>query len=368
MPAIQVRLAGRSYDVLVEAGALEARLEAFVRDRLPSGAAALLSDANVDPLYGEAAFRGLSSAGLSVRRLRIEAGEASKSPAVVARLWEEMLSAGLDRGSSLVALGGGVVGDVGGFASATYMRGLPFLMIPTSLLAQVDSSVGGKTGVNHAGAKNLVGVFAQPAGVLIDPSTLGTLPRREFVSGLAEAVKEAVILDAAFFDRLEAEADAILALEPEALERMIRRSVEIKASVVEADEREVTGKRALLNLGHTVGHALESSSGPGVWRHGEAVAAGMVAEARLAERFRGFPPAETARLSALLETLGLPVGLPADADPGTLLKAMGADKKALSGRLRFVLPERIGRAVLVDDVRPDAVLEVLRALRASPGA
>jgi 3-dehydroquinate synthase len=264
-----------------------------------------------------------------------------------------------------VAVGGGVVGDLAGFVAATFARGLPLLMAPTTLLAMVDSSVGGKVGVNHPKAKNIVGAFHQPAGVWIDTATLSTLPPRELRCGLAEVVKYGVILDAEFFGVLEREADPILALEMSSILHIIVRSCELKTDVVSHDEREETGLRAVLNFGHTVGHAIEAVAGYGDrFRHGEAVAVGMVAESRLAERLGWVDAATTGRLVALLDRFGLPVAAPGlDAD--ALLDAMARDKKNRAGRLRFVLPRRLGRVDLTDAPTLDDVRAVLEGVRPS---
>jgi 3-dehydroquinate synthase len=241
-----------------------------------------------------------------------------------------------------------VIGDLTGFAAATYARGVPLLMVPTTLLAQVDSSVGGKVGINHPGAKNIIGAFHQPIGVWIDTASLATLPIRELRCGLAEVVKYGVILDAAFFAEVEAASDAILASEPAILRRIIAHSCRLKADVVAKDEREETGLRAVLNFGHTIGHAIEAVAGyGGAFQHGEAVAAGMVTEARIAERLGWIDEELTSRLVALLERLGLPTSAPGlDAD--ALIDAMGRDKKNRGGRIRFVLPKGLGHVELTD--------------------
>jgi 3-dehydroquinate synthase len=258
----------------------------------------------------------------------------------------------------VVAVGGGVIGDLAGFVAATYNRGLGLLMVPTTLLAMVDSSVGGKVGVNHPRGKNLIGAFHQPAGVWIDTAVLRTLPDREYKSGLAEVVKYGVILDADFFAWLERHVPAILAREPAALRHLVTRCCRLKADVVEKDEREETGLRAVLNYGHTFAHAFEAVGGYGSWLHGEAVAAGMVCASRLAQR-RGLVGAElTQRQVRLLGAFGLPTA-PRAWDPESLLAAMRLDKKALAGRLRLVLPRRLGEAALWADVSEEEVRAVL---------
>ena len=290
----------------------------------------------------------LRGVGISAEVAAIPPGEASKGLDHALALFDRLVAMKADRHACVVALGGGVVGDLAGFVAATYARGLPLLMVPTSLLAQVDSSVGGKVGVNHPRAKNIIGAFHQPIGVWIDTASLATLPPRELRCGLAEVVKYGMILDAEFFSFLEASADAILAREPAPIRRIIARSCELKADVVSRDEREETGLRAVLNFGHTIGHAIEAVAGyGGPFQHGEAVAAGMVAESRLAERLGWIGPEVTARLVSLLRRFGLPVDAPG-LDPDALLDAMGRDKKNKGGRIRFVLPREIGRVELTD--------------------
>jgi 3-dehydroquinate synthase len=255
-----------------------------------------------------------------------------------------------------------VIGDLAGFVAATFARGLPLFMIPTTLLAQVDSSVGGKVGVNHPGAKNIIGAFHQPAGVWIDTESLASLPDRELRCGLAEVVKYGVILDAAFFSELERDAERILDRDGEALRRIVARSCRLKADVVARDEREETGLRAVLNFGHTIGHAIEAVAGyDGPFQHGEAVAAGMLAEAWLAQRLGWVGPAIGDRLVCLLERFGLPTKAPG-LDPDRLIAAMSRDKKNQGGRLRFVLPRSIGNVELTDAVSETDVRAVLEAL------
>jgi 3-dehydroquinate synthase len=259
-------------------------------------------------------------------------------------------------------LGGGVVGDLAGFAAATYARGIPLLMIPTSLLAQVDSSVGGKVGVNHPRCKNIIGAFHQPVGVWIDTATLDSLPAREVRCGLAEVVKYGMILDAAFFQFLEDHAADVSSREPRAIRHVVAQSCRLKADVVTKDEREETGLRAVLNYGHTIGHAIEAVSGyGGDFQHGEAVAVGMVAEARLAERIGWLDPAVTPRLVALLQRFGLPISAPG-LDPEALLEAMSRDKKNQKGKTRFVLPRGVGRVELTDLPTEQDIRAVLAGL------
>jgi 3-dehydroquinate synthase len=275
------------------------------------------------------------------------AGEASKTRATWADLTDRILAAGLGRDSGIVALGGGVTGDLAGFVAATYMRGIPVLQVPTSLLAMVDASIGGKTGVDVPAGKNLVGAFHQPAAVLIDPAALSTLPAREWRQGLAEVVKHALIADRSHFEQLERDREELAARTVATVEPLIRRSVTIKAEVVGADETE-SGRRAVLNAGHTMAHALEQASGFAL-RHGEAVAIGLVTEAALGEAIGITSPGTRDRLAALLGGLGLPVDVPAVADRNLMLGAMAADKKNRDGAIRFALPSAIGSMHGSDD-------------------
>jgi 3-dehydroquinate synthase len=296
--------------------------------------------------------------------LTVPAGETSKSTEQAARLWEALLACGADRKSVVVAVGGGVVGDLAGFVAATFGRGLAFLQIPTSLLAQVDSSVGGKVGINLPGGKNLVGAFWQPCGVLIDLNVLETLPVREYISGLAEIVKYGVILDAEFFTWLEQHIEALKSRDSAALAHVIARSCELKAEIVRQDEREETGLRAVLNYGHTFAHAIEAVAGYGQYFHGEAVSIGMVCAADLALRMQRIDAAFVQRQRDLLAALGLPVAF-ASLDIDALLATMQRDKKVEYGRLRFVLPRHLGKVELVADVSQDLVRATWQDVRAS---
>jgi 3-dehydroquinate synthase len=279
---------------------------------------------------------------------------------VAEQLWEQLLDQGADRQTVVVALGGGVVGDLAGFVAATFARGLRFVQIPTTLLAQVDSSVGGKVGINLPGAKNMVGAFWQPRGVLIDVDVLGTLPEREYRAGLAEVVKYGVIQDAEFFAYLEANIAPINARDAAVLTHIVQRACRLKADVVEQDEREETGLRSILNYGHTFCHALEAATGYEQLLHGEGVAIGMMCAARLAERLGRVDAAFVERQRALLDALGLPLDVP-DVDHDELIELMYRDKKVERGRLRFVLPARLGHVELVRDVEPDEIQAALAA-------
>jgi len=264
-----------------------------------------------------------------------------------------------DRQMLIVAVGGGVIGDLAGFAAATYNRGLPLFMVPTTLLSMVDSSVGGKVGINHPRGKNLIGAFHQPSGVFINTAFLDSLPDREYRSGLAEVVKYGVILDAEFFEYLEANIEPILAREPSVVRHIVQRSCRLKANVVEKDEREETGLRAVLNYGHTFAHAFEAVGGYGAWLHGEAVAAGMVYASTLAELLGRVDAAFTERQRELLQAFQLPTGIPEEWPAEELIAAMYRDKKTEAGKLRFILPTRMGHVELVDGVNEPLVRRVL---------
>lgn len=350
---IQVKLAERSYPIHIGRG-----LDLVSgMGNMPGVRALVISDSNVDPLHGDAVCRKLEVKGVECVRAVVPAGEETKSLKWVGQLYAQAALAGMDRNAIIVALGGGMVGDLAGFVAATYLRGVRFVQVPTSLLALVDSSVGGKTGVNLEQGKNLVGAFYQPIEVDADLELLKTLPQREYVSGLAEVVKYGVIWDAAFFHQLEMHVAGLLKRDPSLLESVVARCCEIKAEVVAMDEREI-GPRAILNFGHTLGHALEKVGGYGRWLHGEAVAMGMHYAAHLSVKAEGFSSADAARISALIEALGLPVrpGAGANVNWPTLREAMQSDKKTLKKRPRFVLSRQLGAAVVGCEVE-DSVLE-----------
>ena len=363
MPAsietVRVALAERSYDVEIGSGTLPGIAD-FLRARSEAEHAVIITDSTVDELYADAAGDALVADGWEVNVLIVEPGETSKSIDAADDLWNALLAEGTDRQSVVVAIGGGVVGDLAGFVAATFARGLDFFQVPTTLLAQVDSSVGGKVGVNLPGAKNMVGCFWQPRGVLVDVAVLASLSDREYRAGLAEVVKYGVILDAEFFAYLEQNVAAINARQPEVLATIVQRSCRLKADVVEQDERELTGLRAVLNYGHTFGHAFEAIGDYESLLHGEAIAAGMRCAARLAARMGRIDEAFVARQERLLKGLGLTTETP-EADGEELLRLMHRDKKVAAGRLRFVLPTRIGHVELVGDVRDEDVLAALEA-------
>ncbi|GAB4390598.1 MAG: 3-dehydroquinate synthase [Thermodesulfovibrionales bacterium] len=361
LETIRVELGERSYDIAVGSGTL-GDLGGRMKGLGLSPRAAVVTNPTVRGLYGAPVEASLREAGFDPAWVVVPDGEEYKSLLWMERIWGEMLKAGLDRRSAVVALGGGVIGDMAGFAASAYMRGVPCVQVPTTLLAQVDSSVGGKTGVNHPLGKNMIGAFWQPSLVWIDVETLGTLPRRELLAGMAEVVKYGVIWDEGFFGFLENNRDAVLGLDPGAVVRVIRRSCEIKAEVVSRDERE-GGLRAILNYGHTIGHGIETAAGYGRYLHGEAVAMGMVLEARLALAMGVAGEGEASRIRGLVEHYGLPSGLPPEADPGAVLKAIRLDKKALAGTLRFVLPEAVGRVRVNEPVGEEDLLRALERAR-----
>jgi 3-dehydroquinate synthase len=357
MTDICVELGPRSYPIRF---APASGFAAFVRERLPlAGKALIVADANTCsitlPLQLE-----LKQIGFNAEITLVPAGETSKQLAELAKLYDALAGIRADRATPVIAVGGGVVGDLAGFAAVVGRRGLPLVMVPTTLLAMVDSSVGGKTGINHAAGKNLIGAFHQPAGVWIDADLLKSLPEREYRSGLAEVVKYGVILDAEFFEWLEANHSRLLQRDCAAILHAVKRSCELKALVVQQDEREETGLRAVLNYGHTFAHAFEAVAGYGRWLHGEAVAAGMTCAARLAVALGRIDSQLLERQTRLLAQLQLPIEpeprWPADA----LLAAMATDKKVSSGGLRFVLPTKFGHVELVSNIPVSAVREALR--------
>ncbi len=355
---IHVDLGPRSYDIQVGAGNL-AEVAELIGKRGKVTHAIVITDDNVRQPHAVEVARRLAERDIRVDVISIPPGEQSKSVDLAAGLWNGLLELGADRKTLIVAVGGGVVGDLAGFVAATYARGLAFFQIPTTLLAQVDSSVGGKVGVNLEGGKNMVGAFFQPRGVLIDVQMLQTLPAREYVSGLGEVVKYGVILDAEFFAYLERNADALRQRVPGVLVPVIARCCRLKADVVEQDELELSGFRAVLNYGHTFAHAFETLTGYAELLHGEAVAMGMMCAARLALQLGRIDQQFVDRQQRLLDALGLPT-TPPKLDTEQVLAAMRTDKKAQHGKLRFVLPTRLGHVELVDGV---SVAEVRRALR-----
>jgi 3-dehydroquinate synthase len=357
MQTLKVELGSRTYPIHIGAGLL-ARAE-LIAGSLRHKRAAIITNVTVAPLHLAPLKRALESAGVEVVVITLPDGESHKNWETLNRIFDALIEHRCERGAALIALGGGVIGDLAGFAAATYRRGVPYIQVPTTLLAQVDSAVGGKTAINHPAAKNMIGAFYQPLLVISDTDTLATLPAREYAAGLAEVIKYGLIRDPKFFGWLEANIARLAGREPEALAYAIERSCANKAEVVAVDERE-DGPRALLNFGHTFGHAIEAGTGYGTWLHGEAVAAGMVLALRLSQRLGLVPENEMKRATAVLKAAGLPVQAP-NLGLQRYLELMGHDKKVEGGRLRFVLLRRIGEAFVSDSVAPEALADVLGA-------
>jgi 3-dehydroquinate synthase len=345
---ITVELEDRSYPIILKRGLLS-EVGSTLSDMGFSGRAAVVTNPVVEGLYGAAVTGGLKDAGFDPVVITIPDGEGAKTLETASGIYDELIKNKMERSNLIIALGGGVVGDIAGFAAATYLRGVPYVHLPTTLLAQVDSSVGGKTAVNHPMGKNLIGAFYQPKAVFIDPETLKTLDGAELKSGLAEVVKYGVIWDKDFFALLEESAAALTAApvptaSGDELVKAIERSCEIKAEVVGADERE-TGIRSILNFGHTFAHAIETGAGYGRFKHGEAVSIGMVMAAELSARLGLCNDSVPARIKALLSALGLPVDLP-ELSAEALIESMKLDKKVAGGRIRFVLTAELGKVLL----------------------
>ena len=365
---VQVFLGDRSYDVNVLSGvlgSLSEHLETWL-DHLPEIArqtkkAFVVTDKNVQPLHAIHVTAALEQSGWNFEQFVMEPGENSKSLDVISQMYDQLVKMQADRFTIVIAVGGGVVGDSAGFAAATYARGIPFVQVPTTLLAQVDSSVGGKVGVNHSQGKNLIGAFHQPLGVLVDTDTLQTLPERDYKSGLAEVIKCGVILDAGFFEYLEQNIAGLNDRTPEIMRFIVAASCRHKADVVEQDEHETTGMRAKLNYGHTFAHAFENLSGYGELLHGEAVAIGMIYASKLAEKLGYISSDVTDRQQKLLEAVSLPTALPENIKLSTddILASMQRDKKTVGGKLRFVLPTQLGNVELFNDVPEETVREVI---------
>ena len=366
--SVHVNLDERSYEIrIVSDGLTElpALLPSWLdRSMYRAGSSRLahiVTDRNVRR-HADVVRESLVRAGWTCGLLELEPGEKTKSVNNLSAVWDALIAAKADRQTVVIAVGGGVIGDLAGFAAASFVRGLPFVQVPTSLLADVDSSVGGKTGINHPAAKNMLGAFHQPIGVLIDTAVLDTLPAREFSAGLAEVVKYGVILDADFFAFLEQRAESINRRDPNILRQVVARCCRLKADVVEKDEFERTGLRAILNYGHTFAHAFEALAGYGELLHGEAVAIGMLYASRLAERLGFIDATTTRRQEELLSLFGLPIQLPADwpHSEDAVIDRMKLDKKTLAGQLRFVLPKRLGHVEVISDVSEADVRAILR--------
>ncbi len=337
--AVMTSGASGPYQVLVGRGLLGS-LAALLEEYSPAHRYALVSDSNVAALYGESTILQLKDAGLNADLFTFEAGERSKSRATWSELTDRLLRAGFGRDSCLIAMGGGVTGDLGGFVAATYMRGIPIVQVPTSLVAMIDASIGGKTGVDVEAGKNLVGAFHAPNLVVADPDVLASLPRVQRAQGMIEAVKHGAIMDDAYFDELDREMPALLDGDADSLERAVARSVELKSAVVSEDEREA-GRREILNFGHTLGHAIEAACSFSV-PHGTAVACGMILEARLGTSLGVTDPEVVERLEQIVERVGLPIGIPDGAAANDIMTYVASDKKARHGLMRFVLLSRIG--------------------------
>jgi 3-dehydroquinate synthase len=360
MPTVAVSLNSRSYDVHVEDG-LISRAGEMIKAAGLTGKAAIITDTNVALHYAEAIKQSLADAGFESSLHLVPPGEASKSMENVERLCRSLIEHHHDRQSFVVTLGGGVVGDLGGFVAAIFFRGIPFVQIPTTIVAQVDSAVGGKTGVNTPEGKNLLGAFHQPRLVLADPETLTHLPPRVFREGFAEVIKHAAIRDAAMLDEIE----QLDITEQKTCSKLLARNAAIKARIVEEDEHETSGTRALLNFGHTIGHAIEAAVPYGSILHGEAIALGMRAALFLSEKLTGLSSDDSERILKLLEKFKLPLTLDADISDADILACMSRDKKFVGGKRRFVLLENNGNAVVSDKVTEELIQKSLNLLRTS---
>ena len=367
---IRVELSANPYPIVIGAGSLQGLGEQIAAQGIKAGTKVLVvTNPVVHEHYGATALASLTAAGFAASELVIEAGEDQKTPATVALIHDAAFERRLERGSLIVALGGGVVGDMAGYAAATWLRGIAVVQVPTTLLAMVDAAIGGKTGVNHPGGKNLIGAFHQPRLVLIDPDTLATLPEREFRAGMAEVIKYGVIGDPQLFADLETAASrdpvaglaSRAAVGPALLQTLLERSAGAKARVLAADERE-GGLRAILNYGHTLGHVVEALCGYGTWLHGEAVAIGMVAAGELSLELGLWSEADQRRQRAVIAAAGLPQAWP-ELDPEAVLRCLQGDKKVRDGRVRFVLPTSLGMVQIRDDVSGEQVLAALERCR-----
>jgi 3-dehydroquinate synthase len=355
MHRLRIELGERSYPILIGPGLLAD--PAVLAEAVTARDVLVVTNETVAPLYLDRLNRSL--AGQRVASVVLPDGERYKTLDTLARVLDALVEHRMNRDACVVALGGGVVGDIAGFAAACYQRGVDYVQVPTTLLAQVDSSVGGKTGVNHPGGKNLIGAFHQPRAVVTDIGTLATLPARELRAGLAEVIKVGLVADAAFLGWIEDHLDALLGLDAAALTHAIRRSCEIKAEIVAEDERE-HGRRALLNLGHTFGHAIETATGYGEWLHGEAVGTGMLLAVDLSRRLGWLAATDVERVRTLLRRSGLPTVAPV-IGAARALELMGMDKKVLAGRIRLVLTKRLGEGVVTGDYPAEALTATLEA-------
>ena len=354
MISVEVRAGLRRYDVLIESGLLVSAGE-FVKKRLHGPRCALISDSNIASLFDERIKQSLLSAGFQPTPVTIPAGEQSKTLAQADAICDQMIAAGLDRQSFVIGLGGGVIGDISGFVAAIFLRGIPHVQIPTTLLAMVDSSIGGKTGVNTRDGKNLLGAIHHPVLVIDDVDVLKTLPHREFNQGFAEIIKHAIIADAEMFTTLKD-------VDPENLVPLIRRNIEIKSKIVAKDERDRTGERALLNFGHTIGHAIERARNYRKFLHGEAISLGLIAACDVSMKKAGLARDQRDAVANLLRQFDLPTQLPKDFPRERIFEALRFDKKFEHGEIRFVVTSTIGSAHLSNDVTPDDIREAVARL------
>jgi len=356
MPTLNVDLGERSYPIYIETGLFNQA--GFLLSAIQGKQCAIVTNETVAPLFLNSIKKPLNDAGISTFEIILPDGEQYKTIEYFNVVLTQLLENRAARDTTLIALGGGVIGDMGGFAAACYQRGIPFIQVPTTLLSQVDSSVGGKTAVNHPLGKNMIGAFYQPKAVFIDTNSLSTLPDREFYAGMAEVIKYGIMYDGDFFTWIEDQTTAIKNRDADALRYLITKCCSIKAEVVNLDEKE-HGVRALLNLGHTFGHAIEAEKGYGVWLHGEAVAAGMVLATKLAVLRNWITASECSRIQRLLMLFNLPIIGPADMSADRYIKHMQHDKKVLSGKMRFIVPTSIGSAKVIDDVKNEELTTIL---------
>lgn len=354
MSTLTVELGARSYPIHISAANL--KKAELLRQQIKTHRVFVITNPTVSHLWADPISEAL--AGLNYSVIEIPDGEQHKTLGTMEDVIGELLKNEAGRDSTIIALGGGVVGDLAGYTAASYQRGVPFIQVPTTLLSQVDSSVGGKTAVNHAFGKNMIGAFYQPKAVIIDTETLSTLPAREFAAGMAEVIKYGIIYDAEFFEWLENNVEAIKGLDADALQRMIFRCCEIKAEIVAQDEKE-KGLRALLNLGHTFGHAIEAEQGYGNWLHGEAVAAGTIIASKVANAKDWMTTSEISRIEALTKRFDLPIEAPDDMDYSAFLRHMKHDKKVSAGTIRFIIPQGIGKAVVTSEVDEKLLKQLL---------
>jgi 3-dehydroquinate synthase len=356
MPTLNVDLGERSYPIYIETGLFNQA--GFLLSAIQGKQCAIVTNETVAPLFLNTIKKPLNNAGISSFDIILPDGEQYKTVEYFNVVLTQLLENRAARDTTLIALGGGVIGDMGGFAAACYQRGIPFIQVPTTLLSQVDSSVGGKTAVNHPLGKNMIGAFYQPKAVFIDTNSLSTLPEREFSAGMAEVIKYGIMYDGDFFTWIENQTTAIKHRDPDALRYLITKCCAIKAEVVNLDEKE-HGVRALLNLGHTFGHAIEAEKGYGVWLHGEAVAAGMALATKLAALRNWISMSESSRIQRLLTLFNLPVSGPTDMSAEIYVGHMQHDKKVLSGKMRFIVPTSIGSAKIIDDVKNEELTTIL---------